>query len=105
MSVVYIYLNVQNSNHRLDVLQGDLRDVPLGNCQAAILLGLTAPGEHSRLNGSAAEDVSGSAYVQRSIESGIAAGYQLATASGPLCDEPLWGLAFEVGPPSFHAQP
>lgn len=23
-------------------------------------------------------------------------GYQLASAAGPLCDEPMWGIAFEV---------
>ena len=35
-------------------------------------------------------------YVQRSLEAGINAGFQLATANGPLCDEPMWGLVFEV---------
>ncbi|KAK9818827.1 hypothetical protein WJX74_007698 [Apatococcus lobatus] len=37
-----------------------------------------------------------SEYVQSSIESGVSAGFQLATSAGPLCDEPLWGVAFEV---------
>lgn len=32
----------------------------------------------------------------RSVESGVVAGFQLATAAGPLCDEPMWGVAFEV---------
>ena len=35
-------------------------------------------------------------YLRYSIESGVAAGFQLAAAAGPLCDEPLWGVAFEV---------
>lgn len=30
------------------------------------------------------------------MESGVTAGFQLATLAGPLCDEPLWGVAFEV---------
>ncbi|XP_010490053.1 PREDICTED: elongation factor-like GTPase 1 [Camelina sativa] len=30
------------------------------------------------------------------LESSIVSGFQLATASGPLCDEPMWGLAFTV---------
>lgn len=30
------------------------------------------------------------------VEAGVAAGFQLATAAGPLCDEPMWGVAFEV---------
>ncbi|THG20728.1 elongation factor-like GTPase 1 isoform X1 [Camellia sinensis] len=31
-----------------------------------------------------------------SLESSVVSGFQLATASGPLCDEPMWGLAFVV---------
>lgn len=31
-----------------------------------------------------------------SLESSVLSGFQLATAAGPLCDEPLWGLAFVV---------
>ncbi|KAK9830922.1 hypothetical protein WJX81_005694 [Elliptochloris bilobata] len=34
--------------------------------------------------------------LQHSVEAGIVAGFQLATAAGPLCDEPLWGVALEV---------
>ncbi len=35
-------------------------------------------------------------YLRSSLESGVAAGFQLASAAGPLCDEPMWGLAFEI---------
>ncbi|GAB4824579.1 hypothetical protein Ancab_007452 [Ancistrocladus abbreviatus] len=31
-----------------------------------------------------------------SIESSIVSGFQIATSAGPLCDEPMWGLAFVV---------
>lgn len=31
-----------------------------------------------------------------SLESSVVAGFQLATGAGPLCDEPMWGLAFIV---------
>ncbi|KAK8483345.1 hypothetical protein V6N11_030884 [Hibiscus sabdariffa] len=31
-----------------------------------------------------------------SLESSLMSGFQLATAAGPLCDEPMWGLAFLV---------
>ncbi|GAB2293172.1 hypothetical protein Dimus_027380 [Dionaea muscipula] len=31
-----------------------------------------------------------------SLESSIVSGFQMATAAGPLCDEPMWGLAFIV---------
>lgn len=35
-------------------------------------------------------------YLRYAVESGVAAGFQLASAAGPLCDEPLWGVAFAV---------
>ncbi len=35
-------------------------------------------------------------HARQSIESGVVAGFQLATAAGPLCDEPMWGVAFEL---------
>ncbi|KAH7443739.1 hypothetical protein KP509_02G048900 [Ceratopteris richardii] len=31
-----------------------------------------------------------------SLESSIIAGFQLTTAAGPLCEEPMWGLAFTI---------
>lgn len=31
-----------------------------------------------------------------SLQSSVLSGFQLATAAGPLCDEPMWGLAFVV---------
>ncbi|CAH9079010.1 unnamed protein product [Cuscuta europaea] len=31
-----------------------------------------------------------------SLESSVMSGFQLATAAGPLCDEPMWGLAFSI---------
>lgn len=34
--------------------------------------------------------------VTELVESGICAGFQLSTAAGPLCMEPMWGIAFEV---------
>ena len=30
------------------------------------------------------------------VAAGVAAGFQMASAAGPLCDEPVWGVAFEV---------
>lgn len=32
----------------------------------------------------------------QSLRSSVLSGFQVATASGPLCDEPMWGLAFVV---------
>ncbi|VFR03558.1 unnamed protein product [Cuscuta campestris] len=31
-----------------------------------------------------------------SLESSVMSGFQLATAAGPLCEEPMWGLAFSI---------
>ncbi|KDP42954.1 hypothetical protein JCGZ_23896 [Jatropha curcas] len=31
-----------------------------------------------------------------SLQNSVVSGFQLATAAGPLCDEPLWGVAFVV---------
>ncbi|KAG1360775.1 elongation factor-like GTPase 1 [Cocos nucifera] len=43
-----------------------------------------------------------SPYVEaEALKSSIVSGFQLATAAGPLCDEPLWGLAFLVEPYIF----
>lgn len=33
-----------------------------------------------------------------SLKSNIVSGFQLATSAGPLCDEPIWGLAFAIEP-------
>ncbi|XP_052206412.1 uncharacterized protein LOC127810862 isoform X2 [Diospyros lotus] len=33
---------------------------------------------------------------EESLESSVVSGFQLATEAGPLCDEPMWGLAFVV---------
>ncbi|PRW32859.1 ribosomal S5 Elongation factor G III V family [Chlorella sorokiniana] len=58
-------------------------------------------------NGSAAADGAAAAaaggslgssleYLRYSVESGVASGFQMAAAAGPLCDEPLWGVAIAV---------
>ncbi|KAF3323054.1 elongation factor Tu GTP-binding domain-containing protein 1 [Carex littledalei] len=35
------------------------------------------------------------------LKSSVVSGFQLATSAGPLCDEPMWGLAFIVEPYIF----
>jgi ribosome assembly protein 1 len=35
------------------------------------------------------------------LNSSVVSGFQLATSAGPLCDEPMWGLAFIVEPYIF----
>ncbi|XP_022739909.1 elongation factor-like GTPase 1 [Durio zibethinus] len=36
-------------------------------------------------------------YIEaENLESSVISGFQMATAAGPLCDEPMWGLAFII---------
>ncbi|RZC77204.1 hypothetical protein C5167_001387 [Papaver somniferum] len=58
-------------------------------------------GDHSVLiRGSAFEksiEKSSSLFMEaESLQSSVLSGFQLATGAGPLCDEPMWGLAFIV---------
>lgn len=43
--------------------------------------------------------------VRAAVEAGVSTGFQLATAAGPLCDEPMWGVAFEVRPAAARHAP
>jgi ribosome assembly protein 1 len=54
-------------------------------------LRLVPPGNDESIQG-----VAGTAPMLQSIESGIVAGFQMAAASGPLCGDPLWGVAFKL---------
>ncbi|KAK9794308.1 hypothetical protein WJX73_002877 [Symbiochloris irregularis] len=71
--------------------------VPLGPRTAARVLGV-ADDSHSAESASYDLDQleNGATSWQHSIESGVVAGFQLAASAGPLCDEPLWGVAFQV---------
>lgn len=55
----------------------------------AVRLGLT-----ERETGPTHED--SGADLRPTIESGVVTGFQVAASSGPLCGEPMWGVAFEV---------
>lgn len=83
--------------------------VSIGNSEAASVLGLareSPSSDSSQGNGtqnggqSLSRDQEGdegqASYLRRSLEAGLNAGFQLATANGPLCGEPMWGLIFEV---------
>lgn len=43
-----------------------------------------------------AQGAAAKAPVHLAIESGIASGFQMACAAGPLCQDPLWGVAVEL---------
>ena len=61
---------------------------------SAVLGFLTPEGEQDARDAQTSRSAWG--HVQHSIEAGTMTGFQLAAAAGPLCDEPLWGVAFEV---------
>lgn len=77
-------------------------EIKLGSNATAKTLGLSA--EEPTQNGvhNKAEAAT-SSYLQSSVESGVVSGFQLATANGPLCDEPMWGVIFEAGFFAFPA--
>lgn len=77
--------------------------VTVGTPEAAALLGFCEPqlgtiGPAAAANGDAhsGEQAPAREQLRHSVETGVAAGFQLAAAAGPLCDEPLWGVAVEV---------
>ena len=77
--------------------------VPFTSRDAAQLLGTAGSSAGRRhADGSArddsARDDSSLARDCHSVEAGVVQGFQLASAAGPLCDEPMWGLTFQVQP-------
>ena len=107
------------NNGILPVQEQETQDIPLGQPNAAVVLSFAdTPKPHpaepfashpvetliSPTEGRpaspppepAAAAQSSLRYLQASVESGIVAGFQIACANGPLCDEPMWGVAFEV---------
>ena len=71
-------------------------EVRLGRPEVSSMLGL-APAPDMHGSGTRGHSMGqGWDRLQHSVESGIMHGYQLATAAGPLCDEAMWGMAFEV---------
>ncbi|CAL8464184.1 g3719 [Coccomyxa elongata] len=72
-------------------------EVPLGDGRAAAALGFAggaAAAEREAWQDLRWEGIPGG--VRHAVSAGVAAGFQMAAAAGPLCDEPLWGVAFEV---------
>lgn len=77
-----------------------------GSCHVSKRLGLLNASdlETDASNSNVEESIeeSESLYMEaESLKSSIVSGFQLATAAGPLCDEPMWGLAFLVEPYIF----
>ena len=84
--------------HVIHAVQADVQtvDITFEEHGAAVSLGFAAAqaGHEQQLDSSEVPP-----HVLHSIQSGLASGFQLASAAGPLCDEPMWGVAFEVRRP------
>ncbi|KAF8684807.1 hypothetical protein HU200_044229 [Digitaria exilis] len=53
-------------------------------------------------NGESAADAPESLHLESmALRNSIVSGFQIATNAGPLCDEPMWGLAFVIEPYLF----
>ncbi|KAL3681346.1 hypothetical protein R1sor_024302 [Riccia sorocarpa] len=79
----------------LSSVNGDSEDVAVvrGSPLVSEKLGLV----EKQADRNAAEDEHSPLFKEvKSLESSVIAGFQLATAQGPLCEEPVWGLAFTV---------
>ena len=73
-------------------------EVPLGDGRAAGALGFgSGVAAAEAWQDARWEGIPGG--VRHAVSAGVAAGFQMAAAAGPLCDEPLWGVAFEVWNP------
>jgi len=85
------------------LLLGAYEEVPGGGGGEAAEAQLACPPPHalgqallsSSLPSPAAEEGGGSS-LRGTAEAGVVGGFQLATAHGPLCEEPLWGTCFKV---------
>ena len=119
MHAKHPYQSLTLNNGMLFAQEQETQGIPLGQSRAAAVLGFAdAPRPHPAETSAslpaeplilpleerpalspsepAAAANSSLRYLQASVESGVVAGFQIAAANGPLCDEPMWGVAFEV---------
>ncbi|KAL5580302.1 hypothetical protein UlMin_012744 [Ulmus minor] len=68
-----------------------------GSSHISEKLGFTDDSGNDDIGDSTASEVTQALrFEAERLESSVVSGFQLATAAGPLCDEPMWGLAFVV---------
>ncbi|GAU11124.1 hypothetical protein TSUD_197480 [Trifolium subterraneum] len=68
-----------------------------GSSQLSERLGFVADSGNSNSVSEASSNESQVLYMDAErLESNVITGFQLATSAGPLCDEPMWGLAFVI---------
>lgn len=68
-----------------------------GDCHVSERLGFTDDSSTSNIEAGTPSNVNEALNMEaKRLESSVISGFQLATAAGPLCDEPMWGLAFVI---------
>lgn len=68
-----------------------------GSPYVSMKLGLADNSSAGDMAAVTSSEVTEPLYIEAgSLESSLLSGFQLAAAAGPLCDEPMWGLAFIV---------
>ncbi|XP_062019417.1 uncharacterized protein LOC133735998 [Rosa rugosa] len=68
-----------------------------GSSHVSEKLGLVDASDNDNAAADTSSEVTEALYAEAErLHSSVLSGFQLATAAGPLCDEPMWGLAFVV---------
>ncbi|XP_004308232.1 PREDICTED: elongation factor Tu GTP-binding domain-containing protein 1 [Fragaria vesca subsp. vesca] len=68
-----------------------------GSFHVSEKLGFVDASENENAAAETSSEVTEALYAEAErLQSSVLSGFQLATAAGPLCDEPMWGLAFVV---------
>ncbi|POO01542.1 Translation elongation factor [Trema orientale] len=68
-----------------------------GSCHVSEKLGFVDDSDHcDTVYKPSSESAQALYFEAERLGSSVVSGFQLATAAGPLCDEPMWGLAFIV---------
>ncbi|XP_047071970.1 elongation factor-like GTPase 1 [Lolium rigidum] len=76
-----------------------------GTCHVSDKLGFVSVCDAETSNGIANSEPSTGAPDHETLRNIVVSGFQEATNAGPLCDEPMWGLAFIVEPFIFTHSP
>ncbi|KAJ3674799.1 hypothetical protein LUZ60_005415 [Juncus effusus] len=69
-----------------------------GSCHVSEILGFSNPNPQ---NPTQNDELQTLIQEAETLKSSVVSGFQLATSAGPLCDEPMWGLAFIIEPHIF----
>ncbi|KAJ7560383.1 hypothetical protein O6H91_04G126800 [Diphasiastrum complanatum] len=86
---------VSNNLLNVSVFRAEVA-VVRGSARISEKLGLIAPTEHEGCSQSWQAASASLLMEAESLENSVVSGFQLATAAGPLCEEPMWGLAFDI---------